>query len=101
MDNSAQLPKFTDLPLRKGDPPHSAWGLYGKDDQLGTLNRLTDDVVLKAAKEEIQSGKRSVMQRDPPKPYYSRKFVTGNYTKNRPMILNMPNNADWGDIEYP
>ena len=58
MTNPATLPKFTDLPLQKGDPPHSAWGLYGKDDQLGTTNRLTDNVVLRAAKEEIQSGKR-------------------------------------------
>jgi hypothetical protein len=61
MPDPGQLPKFTDLPLRKGDPHHSAWGLYGKEDQLGTLNRLTDDVVLRAAKEEIHSGTRSVL----------------------------------------
>lgn len=61
MQTPSQLPKFTDLPLGQGDPPHSAWGLYGKDDQLGTLNRLTDDIVLRAAKEEIQSGTRSVL----------------------------------------
>lgn len=30
-------PSFSALPLRKGDPPYSAWGLWGKDDQLGTL----------------------------------------------------------------
>lgn len=54
------LPKFSDLPLRKGDPHHSAWGLYGTDDELGTLNRLTDDLVLKAAREEIQTGTRYV-----------------------------------------
>ncbi|KAI9750304.1 MAG: hypothetical protein M4579_006524 [Chaenotheca gracillima] len=51
----SELPKFSDLPLNKGDPPHSAWGLYGKDDQLGTLNRLTNEVVL-AAKDEIKTG---------------------------------------------
>ena len=52
------IPNFDKLPLNKGDPPHSAWGLYGRDDQLGTLNRLTDEVVLKAAKEEIRTGVR-------------------------------------------
>ena len=52
-------PKFSELPLNKGDPPHSAWGLYGKDDELGTLNRLTPEVVVEAAK-EIQSGIRYV-----------------------------------------
>ena len=52
------LPAFSDLPLSKGDPPHSAWGLYGDEDQLGTLNRLSEEVVLQAAKEEIQNGER-------------------------------------------
>lgn len=54
----SSIPKFSDLPLKKGDPHHSAWGLYGKNDQLGTLNRLTDEIVRDAAKSEIQSGKR-------------------------------------------
>ncbi|KIM95449.1 hypothetical protein OIDMADRAFT_45284 [Oidiodendron maius Zn] len=54
---SRALPKFSDLPLNKGDPPHSAWGVYGSDDELGTINRLTDDVVMRA-KEEIQRGVR-------------------------------------------
>ncbi|KAK8161060.1 hypothetical protein BKA80DRAFT_332886 [Phyllosticta citrichinensis] len=53
---SSLLP-FSALPLREGDPHHSAWGLYGEDDQLGFLNRLTDDVVLAAAG-EIKSGVR-------------------------------------------
>lgn len=51
------LPPFSALPLRDGHPHHSAWGLYGEDDQLGFLNRLTDDVVLAAAG-EIKSGVR-------------------------------------------
>ena len=32
------IPAFEDLPLRTGDPHHSAWGLYGPNDELGTLN---------------------------------------------------------------
>lgn len=31
------LPKFADLPLQKGGPPYSAWGLWGGDDEAGTL----------------------------------------------------------------
>jgi hypothetical protein len=31
------LPKFADLPLQKDDPQYSAWGLWGKDDEAGTL----------------------------------------------------------------
>ncbi|OJD13402.1 hypothetical protein AJ78_06136 [Emergomyces pasteurianus Ep9510] len=51
------LPKFSDLPLNKEDPLFSAWGLYGKDDQLGFLNRQTDAIVAEAAK-EIKTGVR-------------------------------------------
>ena len=50
MTTKTTLPRFSDLPLNKADPRLSAWGLYGKDDQLGTLNRLTEEVVLEAAK---------------------------------------------------
>ena len=53
-----EIPRFADLPLRKGDPPYSAWGLYGHNDELGTLNRLTDELVARTAREEIRSGKR-------------------------------------------
>lgn len=58
--NENGIPSFDSLPLRDGDPHHSAWGLYGDDDQLGTLNRLTDERVAAAAKNEIQKGTRYV-----------------------------------------
>ncbi|OJJ52884.1 hypothetical protein ASPSYDRAFT_1165358 [Aspergillus sydowii CBS 593.65] len=51
------LPALDDLPLRKGDPPFSAWGLW-ENTQLGSLNYLSDDVVKAAAREEIQTGAR-------------------------------------------
>ncbi|KAL1845711.1 hypothetical protein Plec18167_009211 [Paecilomyces lecythidis] len=57
MSQNTKIPKFSELPLREGDPPYSAWGLYGEKDELGTLNRQTDELVLAAAK-EIRSGKR-------------------------------------------
>lgn len=56
-DMPPNTPAFEDLPLRKGDPPYSAWGLW-EDASLGALNHLTDEVVLRAAKEEIQTGIR-------------------------------------------
>jgi hypothetical protein len=56
----SSLPPFSALPLNKDDPPFSAWGLYGKDDQLGFMNRQTDDVVAEAAK-EIKTGVRFIV----------------------------------------
>lgn len=52
---SPQRPSFDSMPLRKGDPKASAWGLWGDDDELGTLNLLTPAVV-KAAAAEVLTG---------------------------------------------
>lgn len=55
MSLSKPHPRFTDLPLNPSDPPYSAWGLYGPDDELGTLNLLTPERKRKAAL-EIKTG---------------------------------------------
>ncbi|KAI9250942.1 hypothetical protein BDA99DRAFT_522269 [Phascolomyces articulosus] len=44
------LPTFDQLPIKPEYPPHSAWGVWGEDDNLGTLNLLTEDVVTEAGK---------------------------------------------------
>lgn len=56
--NENGIPAFEDLPLRKEDPHHSAWGLYGPNDELGTLNRLTGERVVASARNEIKTGAR-------------------------------------------
>lgn len=48
-------PQFDELPLRQGDPKCSAWGLWGDDDELGTLNLLTAEGV-KEASAEVKKG---------------------------------------------
>lgn len=53
----SKIPRFDQLPLRKGDPPFSAWGLWKKP-EYGSLNYLTDKGLLQAAREEIQTGER-------------------------------------------
>ena len=55
---AARITDFSNLPVYKDGPHGNAWGLWGADDQLGTLNYLTDEVVKRAAKEEIRTGKR-------------------------------------------
>ncbi len=56
--NANGIPVFEDLPLRKGDPHHSAWGLYGEKDEIGALNRLTGERVVAAARGEVRNGTR-------------------------------------------
>ncbi|KAK7994532.1 hypothetical protein PG991_016120 [Apiospora marii] len=55
---SKEFPKFDELPLDKNGPHGNSWGLWGPDDQLGTLNHLTDEVVSTAANENIKTGHR-------------------------------------------
>lgn len=54
---SAQKPAFEQLPLRKDGPHGNAWGRWGDQDELGTLNLLTPEVTAAAAK-EIKDGVR-------------------------------------------
>jgi len=55
--NENGIPPYEALPLRPDDPFVAAWGLYGNDDELGTLNRLTPERVVAAAR-EIRTGNR-------------------------------------------
>lgn len=56
--NENGVPDFDSLPLRAGDPQLSAWGLYGASDELGFLNRQTNERVANAAQTEIRTGVR-------------------------------------------
>src|SRR5262245_29119676 len=47
---SMAIPRFADLPVVPDAPPHSSWGVFGRDDQRGTLNFLTDQRRLEAAR---------------------------------------------------
>lgn len=40
------LPTYDELPIDSKHPPHTAWGVWGDDDNLGTLNLLTEERVL-------------------------------------------------------
>ncbi|KAK3369820.1 hypothetical protein B0H63DRAFT_440074 [Podospora didyma] len=49
----AKTPPFSSLPLQKDGPQGNAWGLFGPNDKLGTLNRLTPETTLEAVKEIV------------------------------------------------
>lgn len=44
------LPSYAELPAVEGAPPHSAWWLFGKDDQVGLFNLQTPETIAEAAK---------------------------------------------------
>ncbi len=43
-------PRFRDLPVDPSAPPRSSWGLWGRDDEVGTINLLTPERVERAAR---------------------------------------------------
>jgi hypothetical protein len=50
------LPAYKDLPVKAGAPPHSSWGVFGDDDQIGTVNLITPEKALEAAR-LVRTGK--------------------------------------------
>ncbi len=52
----ASIPKYADLPIRPGAPNGSAWGVFGDDDEVGTINFLTPERV-RAASGLVRQGK--------------------------------------------
>ncbi|KAF2015079.1 hypothetical protein BU24DRAFT_482591 [Aaosphaeria arxii CBS 175.79] len=85
---SKSRPSFKDLPLDKNGPTGNAWGLWGPDDQLGTLNLLTDEIVGRAAKEEIRTGARISLNwslTGPSNPRFPRKILEIKTTNKAPL----------------
>jgi kynurenine formamidase len=60
---SEQLPAYDELPVREGAPAGSSWGVWGDRDVFGTLNLLTPERVLAAAR-SIRTGR--VFSLNPP-----------------------------------
>lgn len=91
--NENGIPSFDDLPLREGDPHHSAWGLYGQHDELGTLNRLTDERVAAAARDEIRKGTRVSLNwpldaQGDESGYFQRKLFHQELIHKAPWVVN-------------
>jgi kynurenine formamidase len=53
---SPNIPSYDELPVRAGAPAGAAWGVFGDDDEVGTINLLTPERVV-AATSSIRTGK--------------------------------------------
>lgn len=42
---SKSLPTYDQLPIDPKYPPHTAWGIWGEEDNYGTINLLTEERV--------------------------------------------------------
>ncbi|KXJ86565.1 hypothetical protein Micbo1qcDRAFT_186026 [Microdochium bolleyi] len=81
-------PSFSQLPVDKDGPRLNAWGLWGSKDQLGTLNLLTDDIVARAAAENIKTGARVSLNwsmTGASNPRFVRKLLEQNMINKAPL----------------
>ncbi|KAK7202805.1 hypothetical protein BZA70DRAFT_93964 [Myxozyma melibiosi] len=101
-------PSFSELPLRKGDPPYSAWGLYGADDELGTMNLITP-AVTRAAVAEVKLG--VTIPLDLPldaiaKPFipsrvpYEHKLLARGYANDDEIRINTQSTSQWDSLRH-
>ena len=95
-----QLPAYRDLPLRKELPPHSAWGVFGDDDDVGTVNLLTPERVRHAATLVLRGEVFPLNWRlDMPRP-----SIMGRKSLNRTQLtfdVDVVGSDDYYDTFYP
>jgi len=73
-DIPSKLPRYDELPAKPGNPPKTAWGLFGENDNVGMLNLQTPERLVAAAR-LVKKGATFAMnweQEKPNPPLYSR-----------------------------
>lgn len=105
----SKLPTFDELPTWK-DFKGCAWSVWGSEDQLGTVNLLTADVVKRAAQEEIKKGKTVCLNwpiNFPAKPMFGRKIPhIESRNKGDPAVnddeiyINTQSGSQWDGLKH-
>ena len=103
------LPAFDDLPILEGLGLRHAWGVFGDDDQLGTINLLTPSRV-RSALEQVESGRvvnltQTMTAFDPP--FYGREplqhsvyRVDRNYWDDRLDNFHLQGSTHWDGLRH-
>ncbi|KAF7314968.1 Serine/threonine protein kinase PRP4 [Mycena indigotica] len=106
---TAKIPSFDALPAFK-NLPGCAWGVWGPDDQLGTVNLLTDEVVKRAAAEEVKLGTGVSLNwplNFPEKPVFKRKAPEVNQIvrlavgiRDDEIHINSQSGTQWDGLRH-
>ncbi|KAJ6567080.1 putative cyclase-domain-containing protein [Mycena capillaripes] len=110
--NSATIPTYDELPPFRNFPG-CAWGVWGVEDQLGTVNLLTDTLVKQSAAEEIRTGKtvslnwplnfpdKPMFGRIPPEINLIQKQKEGlNYSRDDEIHINTQSGTQWDGLRH-
>ncbi len=94
----ADVPTYRELLARQDAPPGSSWGVFGPDDQLGTLNFITSQATARAAG-LVSSGR--VFNLDYPLNTFVPSIAGTRPAAEHHMFANNPNHRDdWLDSFY-
>lgn len=109
MITEQELPDFEALPVKPGNPPNSAWGLWGDDDEVGTLNLLTEERVLVAAG-LVRTGKVFPLNWElelPDPPFFRRETLRHQIKSTRRMVnedvyhdFNTQSSSQWDGLTH-
>jgi len=104
-----QLPTFNELPIKSGYPRHSAWAVFGEDDQVGTLNLLTPERVAAAA-QLVKTGQVFAMNwelEQPDPPLFSRATLQHTIKRRRANVFddvydnfNTQSSSQWDGLRH-
>jgi hypothetical protein len=104
-----RLPDFAELPIKPEYPPHSAWGVFGEDDQIGTLNLLTPERVAAAAR-LVREGQVFALNWElerPHPPLFNRAALRHTITRRRQHVFddvydnfNTQSSSQWDGLTH-
>lgn len=104
-----RLPTFDELPIKPHYPPHSAWGLFGDDDQIGMLNLLTPERVAAAAR-LVQHGQVFALNWElelPHPPLFGRQVLQHTINRRRHNVhddvydnFNTQSSSQWDGLTH-
>ncbi|KIW11218.1 hypothetical protein PV08_10518 [Exophiala spinifera] len=101
-------PRFHDLPLREGDPKCSAWGLWGDNDEIGTLNLITSQAVAMAAQEACRGIvvplslplEEPILPMNPRRSPCSHKIIAKGYANDDEIHVNTQSSSHWDGLRH-
>jgi hypothetical protein len=104
-----RLPTFDELPIKPGYPPHSAWGVFGDEDQIGTLKLLTPERIAAAAR-LIQQGQVFALNWElelPHPPLFNRATLRHTLNRRRQNVFddvydnfNTQSSSQWDGLRH-
>jgi len=107
--SDSKLPSWKELPFKKGEPVGSAWGLWGDDDEKGTLNLITPERRTAAAKLVTKGksfGLSLPLNRQPSDSFFHRPVAEHKILKkgypafDDSLVMNTQSSTHWDGLRH-